>query len=67
MDYSGLCLSCPSNFQAMEEQGLSYEEDTNNLSFPRECKDLPIFLNTKEKWMETVQQSNCIHRQGVKL
>ena len=47
----------------MEEQGLTYEEDADYLSSPRECKDyLPIFLNTKEKWMETVLQSNCIHR-----
>ena len=62
MDYSGLCLCCPSNFETMEEQDLSYEEDADYLSFPRECKNLPIHLNTKEKWMETVLQSNCIHR-----
>ena len=62
MEYSGWCLWCPSNFEAMEEQGLSYEEDAHYLSFPRECKDLPIYLNTKEKWIETVLQSNCIHR-----
>ena len=62
MDYSGLCLCCPSNFEAMEEQNLSYEEDSDYLSFPRECKNLPTYLNTKEKWMETVLQSNCIHR-----
>ena len=43
MDYSGLC------FEAMEEQGLSYEE----------CKDLRMYLNAKEKWIETVLQSNC--------
>ena len=40
-DYSGLCLCCPSNFEAMEEQDLSYEEDADYLSFPRECKNLP--------------------------
>ena len=62
MDYSGLCLCCPSNFEGMEEQNLSYEEDADYLSFPRECKNLPTYLNTKEKWMETVLQSNCIHR-----
>ena len=62
MDYSGVCLCSPSNFETMEEQDLSYEEDADNLSFPGECKDLPIFINTKEKWMETVLQSNCIHR-----
>ena len=49
MDYSGLCLCCPSNFEAMEDQGLSYEEDIDYLSFPREYKNLPIDLNTKEK------------------
>ena len=53
MDYSGLC------FEAMEEQGLSYEEDADYLSFPKECKDLRMYLNTKEKWIETVLQSNC--------
>ena len=62
MDYSGFCLCCPSNFKAMEDQGLSYEEDADYLSFPRECKNLPMYLNTKEKWMETVLQSNCLHR-----
>ena len=62
MDYSGLCLCCHSNFEAMEEQNLSYEEDADYLSFPRECTNLPTYLNTKEKWMETVLQSNCIHR-----
>ena len=63
LDYSGVCLCCPSNFEAMEKQGLSYEEDADHLSFPRQCKDnLSIFLSTKEKWMETVVQSNCIHR-----
>ena len=62
MDYSGVCLCCPSNFEAIEEQDISYEEDADYLSFPRECKNLPIYLNTKEKWMETVLQSNCIHR-----
>ena len=62
MDYSGVCLWCPSNFEAMEEQGLTYEEDAGYLSFPRECKYLPIYLNTKEKWMKTILQSNCIHR-----
>ena len=62
MDYSGVCLCSPSNFEAMEEQDLSYEEDADHLSFPGECKNLPIFLNTKEKWMETILQSNCIHR-----
>ena len=46
----------------MEEQNLTYEEDVDYLSFPRECKNLPTYLNTKEKWMETVLQSNCIHR-----
>ena len=52
MDYSGVCLCCPSNFEAMEEQ-----EDANYLSFHRECKDyLLIFLNTKEKWMETITE-----------
>ena len=49
-------------FEGMEEQNLSYEEDADYLSFPRECKNLPTYLNTKEKWMETVLQSNCIHR-----
>ena len=62
MDYSGLCLCCPSNFEAKEDQGLSYEEDADYLSFPRKCKTLPTYLNTKEKWMETGLQSNCIHR-----
>ena len=62
MDYSGYCLCCPSNFKAMEEQDLSYEEAADYLSFPKECKNLAIYLNTKEKWMETVLQSNCIHR-----
>ena len=62
MDYSGLCLCCPSNVEAMEDQGLSYEEDADYLSLPRECKILPTHLNTKEKWIETVLQSNCIHR-----
>ena len=62
MDYSGLCLCCPSNFEGMEEQNLSYEEDADYLSLPRECKNLPSYLNTKEKWMETVLQNNCIHR-----
>ena len=61
MDYSGLCLCCPSNFEGMEEQNLSYE-DADYLSFPRECKNPPTYLNTKDKWMETVLQSNCIHR-----
>ena len=61
MDYSGLCLCCPSNFEAMEKQNLSYE-DSDYLSFPREYKNLPTYLNTEEKWMETVLQSNCIHR-----
>ena len=61
LDYSGLCLCCPSNFEAVEDQGLSYKEDANYLSFPRECKNL-LYLNTKEKWMETVLQSICIHR-----
>ena len=51
MDYSGLCLCCALNFEAMEDQGLSYEEDADYLSFPRECKNLPLYLNTKEKWM----------------
>ena len=27
MNYSDLCLCCPSNFEAMEEQDLSYAED----------------------------------------
>ena len=62
IDYSGLCLCCPSNFEGIEEQNLSYEEDADYLSFPRECKNLPTYLNTNEKWMETVLQSNCIHR-----
>ena len=63
MDYSGVCLCFPSNFETMEEQCFTYEEDADYLSFPRECNDyLPMFLNTKEKWMETVIQSNCIHR-----
>ena len=67
MDYSGLCLCCPSNFEGMEEQGLTYEEDADYLSFPREAKDyLPTFINTKEKWMETVLQSNCIHMSRTK-
>ena len=57
MDYSGLCLCSPSNFEAMEEQGLSCVEDADYLSFPGECKQyLSIFLNTKEKWIETVIQ-----------
>ena len=47
MDNSGLCLCCPSNFEAMEEQNLSYE-DSDYLSFPRECKNLPTYLNTEE-------------------
>ena len=46
----------------MEDQGLSYERDADYLSFPRECKNLLIYLNTKEKWMNTVLQSNCIRR-----
>ena len=46
MDYSGLCLCCPSNFEAMEDQGLSYEEDADYLSFPRECKYLLMYLNS---------------------
>ena len=46
----------------MEDQDLSYEEDADYLSFPRECKNLPMYLNTKEKWMETILQSNFIHR-----
>ena len=62
MDYSGLYLYCPSNFEAMEKQHLSYQEDADYLSFPRECKNLPTYLTTKEKWIETVFQSNCIHR-----
>ena len=62
MIYSGLCLCCPSNFGAMEEQDHSCEEDADYLSFPKECKNLPTYLNTREKWMETVLQSNCIHR-----
>ena len=33
MDYSGVCLCSRSNFEAMEEQDLSYEEDTDYLSF----------------------------------
>ena len=37
MNCSGFCLCCPSNFDAMEEQGLSYEEDADYLSFPGEC------------------------------
>ena len=41
MDYSGLCLCCPSNFEGMEEQNLSYEKDADYLSFPKECKNLP--------------------------
>ena len=55
-------LCCPSNFEAMEDQDLIYEEDDDYLSFPRECKNLPTYLNTKEKWLETVLQSKCIHR-----
>ena len=47
MDYSGVCLCSPSNFEAMEEQDLSYE-DADYLSFPGDCKDLPIFINTKK-------------------
>ena len=62
MDYSGLCLCCPSSFEGMEEQNLIHEEDADYLSFPKECKNLPTYLNTKEKWMETVLQSNCTHR-----
>ena len=54
MDYSGVCLCCPSNFEAMEEQDLSYKDTADYLLFPRECKNLPTYLNTKEKWMETV-------------
>ena len=61
MDYNGLYLRCPSNFEAMEEQNLSYEEDADYLSFPRECKNLPTYLNTKEKGVKTVLQSNFIH------
>ena len=41
MDYSGLCLCCLSNFEGMEEQDLTFEEDADNLSFPRDVK---IFL-----------------------
>ena len=37
MDYSGLCLCCPSTFEDMEDKDLSYEEDADYLSFPREC------------------------------
>ena len=44
MDCSGLCLCCPSNFEAMEEQDPSYEEDADYLSFPRECKNHPTYL-----------------------
>ena len=29
MDYSGVCLCSPSNFEAMEEQDLSYKEDAD--------------------------------------
>ena len=45
-----------------KKQDLSYEEDADYLFFPGDCKDPPIFINTKEKWMETVLQSNCMHR-----
>ena len=62
MDYSVLCLCCSSKSEAMENQDLSYEEDADYLSFPRECKNLPTYLNKKEKWMETVLQSNYTHR-----
>ena len=49
MDYSGLCFCCPSNFEAMEDQDLSYEEDADYLLFPTECKNPPTYHNTKEK------------------
>ena len=62
MDYSGLWLCSTSNFESMAEQDLSYEVDVDYSSFPGECKDLPIFINTKENWMETALQSNYIHR-----
>ena len=37
MDYSDVCLCSPSNFEAMEEKDLSYEEDADYLSFPGDC------------------------------
>ena len=51
MDYSGLCLCCPSNFEAMEEKNLSYEEDSDYLLFPRECKIFQhILIQKKSGW-----------------
>ena len=51
MDYSGVCLCCPSNFEAMEEQDLSNEEDADYLSFPREHKNLlHILIQKKSGW-----------------
>ena len=41
MDYSGLCLCCPSNFEAMEDQGLSYEKDADY----HFLENVKIFLN----------------------
>ena len=56
MDYNGVSLCCPSNFEVMEEKGLTYEEDADYLSFPRECKDyLPIFDQYQRK-----VDGNCI-------
>ena len=51
MDYSGLCLCCPSNFEAMEEQDLSYEEDAYYLSFLENVKIfLYILIQKKTGW-----------------
>ena len=51
MDYSGLCLCCPSNFEGMEEQNLSYEEDADYLSFLENVKIfLHILIQKKNGW-----------------
>ena len=51
MDYNGLCLCCPSNFEAMEDQDLSYEEDAYCLSFLENVKIfLHILIQKKSGW-----------------
>ena len=40
MDYSSLCLCCPSNLEAMEDQGHSYEEDADHF-----LENVKIFLH----------------------
>ena len=42
MDYSGLCLCCPSKFEGMEEQNLSYKEDADYYHF---LENVKIFLH----------------------